>query len=116
MALRRELHRRGLRYRVDFPIRPKGERLIRPDIVFPARRIAVYVDGCFWHGCPIHGTRAVTNRAYWDEKIDTNKARDARITAGLEADGWIVLRFWEHEDPVQAAQAIEDVVRERAVT
>lgn len=114
LALRQVLHGLGLRYRVDFPIRPGEGRLIRPDIVFPARRIAVYVDGCFWHGCPLHGTRATTNRAYWDEKIATNKARDARITAALEADGWTVHRFWEHADPVHAARIIEASVRASA--
>lgn len=111
LALRRILHRLGLRYRVDFPIRPTGERLMRPDIVFPARRIAVYVDGCFWHGCPLHGSRAATNQAYWDEKIATNKARDARVTAALKSDGWTVLRFWEHEDPADAARRIKELVR-----
>lgn len=100
----------GLRYRVDFPIRPAGGRLIRPDIVFPGRRVAVYVDGCFWHGCPIHGTRAATNRPYWDEKIAANQERDARISAALEADGWTVLRFWEHEDPGDAARLIRSVL------
>ncbi len=110
LALRKVLHRLGLRYRVDFPIRPRGGRLIRPDIVFPARRIAVYVDGCFWHGCPVHGTRSATNRRYWDEKIAANQVRDARITAALEADDWTVLRFWEHDDPGDAADIIRSTV------
>ena len=114
LALRQALHRLGLRYRVDFPVRPAGGRQVRPDIVFPARRIAVYVDGCFWHGCPDHGTRATTNREYWDKKIADNKARDVRITAALEADGWTVLRFWEHEDPVCAAQVIDASLRARS--
>jgi DNA mismatch endonuclease (patch repair protein) len=114
LALRQTLHRLGLRYRVDFPVRPSGGRLIRPDIVFPARWIAVYVDGCFWHGCPLHGTRATTNRAYWDDKIATNKARDTRTTEALEADGWTVLRFWEHDDPLEAAQLIYESVQARA--
>jgi DNA mismatch endonuclease (patch repair protein) len=113
LALRQALHRAGLRFRVDFPIRPPSGRTVRPDIVFPARRIAVYVDGCFWHGCPIHGTRATTNRAYWDEKIETNKARDTRTTAALEADGWTVLRFWEHDDPDDAAELVEAAIRAR---
>ncbi len=110
LALRKTLHRLGHRYRVDFPIRPSGGRLVRPDIVFPARRIAVYIDGCFWHGCPTHGTRSATNRRYWDEKIAANQARDARITAALEADGWTVLRFWEHDDPGDAARLISSSV------
>lgn len=115
LALRKELHRLGLRFRVDYPIRPTGERLIRPDIVFPARRIAVYVDGCFWHGCPIHGTRSATNRGYWDEKIKTNKVRDARITAALKADGWAVFRVWEHENPASVARVIGAAARRRTL-
>lgn len=114
LLLRRLLHRRGLRYRVDFAIRPNAGRAVRPDIVFPGRRIAVYVDGCFWHGCPIHGTRAETNQAYWDEKIEANRQRDVRTTAALEADGWLVLRFWEHEDAVTAARVVEKAVHSRA--
>lgn len=113
LALRKALHRLGLRYRVDFPIRPAGGRLVRPDIVFPARWIAIYVDGCFWHGCPTHGTRSATNRRYWDEKIAANQERDARITAALEVDGWTVLRFWEHEDPDGAARLINALVLTR---
>jgi DNA mismatch endonuclease, patch repair protein len=113
VALRRVLHGQGLRFRVDYPIRPGGGRAVRPDIVFPARRVVVYVDGCFWHGCPLHGTRAATNRAYWDEKIETNKARDARLTKALEADGWTVLRFWAHEGPTEAAARVRAVLEER---
>lgn len=116
LALRKALHRLGLRYRVDFPVRPTGGRLIRPDIVFPVLRIAVYLDGCFWHGCPLHGTRSATNRTYWDEKLAANRARDARTTAALKADGWTVLRFWEHDDPVRAAQLVSDLVREQRST
>lgn len=115
LALRKELHRLGLRYRVDFPIRPIGQRLIRPDVVFPARRIAVYVDGCFWHGCPDHGTRATTNQEYWTEKIATNRARDARLTNALEVDGWTVLRFWEHDDPLLSARKVKETVDRRGV-
>src|ERR1700732_2927625 len=71
-ALRSALHRAGLRFRVDFPIRTPGARPVRPDVVFPARRIAVFVDGCFWHGCPEHGTWPATNEAYWMQKIQAN--------------------------------------------
>src|SRR5437763_1104846 len=87
-ALRSALHRLGLRFRVDLPIRPDGGRAVRPDVVFPARRVAVYVDGCFWHGCPQHGTQPVTNSAYWKPKIAENKERDQRVNAALAADGW----------------------------
>lgn len=106
LALRSLLHRAGARFRVDFPIRPGGGRPVRPDVVFPRRRVAVYVDGCFWHNCPIHGTRPATNREYWDAKLDANRERDARTTRALEADGWTVLRFWEHEEPADAAEVV----------
>ena len=110
LALRRELHRLGLRYRIDFPIRPTGQRQTRPDVVFPSRRIAINVDGCFWHGCLYHGTQASTNRDYWAEKIAANRARDARLTQALEEDGWTVIRFWEHDDPTEAAYQVKEVV------
>jgi DNA mismatch endonuclease (patch repair protein) len=111
LRLRSALHRAGVRYRVDFPIRPPGSRPIRPDIVFTARRIAVFVDGCFWHGCPLHATTPTTNRAYWEPKLAANRERDLRTRAALESDGWIVLRFWEHEDSREAAQKVLKVVR-----
>jgi len=108
LALRSELHRRGFRYRVDRPIRTSGERPIRPDIVFIGPRLVVFVDGCFWHGCPEHGTLPKeTNRGYWVEKIAQNKSRDQRQRELLESDGWTVLRFWAHEDPIAAAAEVE---------
>jgi DNA mismatch endonuclease (patch repair protein) len=110
-ALRSALHRAGLRFRVDFPIRPPGGRPIRPDVVFPGRRVAVFVDGCFWHGCPQHGTQPATNEAYWTQKIGANRQRDLSTTAALTAAGWTVLRFWEHEDPGVAASAIAQLIR-----
>jgi DNA mismatch endonuclease, patch repair protein len=111
LALRSELHRRGLRYRVDRPIRISGERPIRPDVVFVGPKVAVFVDGCFWHGCPEHGTLPkATNRRYWAEKITQNKARDQRHRALLGSNGWTVLRFWAHEDPVAAAREVEKAV------
>ncbi len=105
-ALRSALHMAGLRFRVDLPVRPSGHRVIRPDVVFPRRRVAIYVDGCFWHGCPIHGTQPRTNAGYWRAKIVENQERDRRITAALEADGWTVIRFWEHEDPAEIAARV----------
>jgi DNA mismatch endonuclease (patch repair protein) len=112
LALRSALHKTGARYRVDYPVRPPNSRPIRPDIVFTARRIAVFVDGCFWHGCPIHGTTPATNRDYWQSKIMTNRERDLRTTAALKADGWTVLRFWEHDEPnVAVGQILEAVAR-----
>jgi DNA mismatch endonuclease (patch repair protein) len=113
-ALRSAMHRAGLRFRVDFPIRTPGSRPVRPDVVFPARRIAVFVHGCFWHGCPAHGTWPTTNRVYWKQKIEGNRRRDESTTTALERDGWTVVRVWEHEDAELAAQSIADLVRARA--
>lgn len=95
LQLRRELHRRGLRYRVDTRVIPEIRR--RADIVLSKLRIAIFIDGCFWHGCPVHGTWPKANAAFWREKIMTNKARDADTNRRLAAAGWTVLRFWEHE-------------------
>ena len=108
LAIRRELHRRGRRFRVDAPLPPPLQRR-RADVLFPRRRLAVFVDGCFWHGCPEHGTaqNARSNSAFWLAKIAGNRARDADTTAALEALGYRVLRFWEHEDVASACDAIE---------
>jgi DNA mismatch endonuclease (patch repair protein) len=107
-ALRSALFARGLRYRVDHPIRAaEGVRPIRADVVFTAAKLAVFVDGCFWHGCPEHGTRPTRNSHYWDAKLQRNVERDRRYDALLEDAGWTVLRFWEHEDPEMAAAQIE---------
>lgn len=98
LALRSALHARGMRYRVDLPIRPAtGARPIRPDIVFTRAKIAVFVDGCFWHGCPDHGTKPTRNADYWTAKLERNIERDRRNNALLEEAGWTVIRIWEHE-------------------
>ena len=81
-------------------------RTVRPDVVFPKQRIAVFVDGCFWHGCPLHGTSPATNREYWGPKIAENRQRDLRNQRDLEAEGWIVIRAWEHEDPCVVSEQI----------
>jgi DNA mismatch endonuclease (patch repair protein) len=105
LAVRRELHRAGLRYRVD--VAPVAQLRRRADIVFPRRKVAVFIDGCFWHGCPDHGpTRFGTNPEYWMAKIDANRARDADTTETLTSAGWTVLRFWEHESPREVSVAI----------
>src|SRR4051794_35380208 len=105
LALRSALHRSGARFRKDFrvdtPIRP-----IRVDIAFPSRRLAVLVDGCFWHRCPEHGTRPRANAEFWKAKLDRNVERDRETDAALAASGWKVLRFWEHESPQEAATAV----------
>lgn len=95
LALRRELHRRGFRYRVDAQVIAGVRR--RADLVFPSLRVAVFVDGCFWHGCPVHGTWPKANAGFWRDKIETNKLRDADTDRRLEEAGWTVVRFWEHE-------------------
>lgn len=105
LAVRTELHRRGLRYRVDFPVLVTG-RSPRPDVVFTRQRVAVFIDGCFWHGCPQHAQRPKQNSEYWGPKISRNVERDLEQTARLEAAGWTVIRVWEHEDPAMAAEQI----------
>lgn len=106
-ALRSALFARGLRYRVDHPIRAaEGVRPIRADVVFVAARLAVFVDGCFWHGCPDHGTRPTRNSHYWDAKLQRNVERDRRHDLLLAEAGWTVVRIWEHADAEAAAARI----------
>lgn len=112
LALRTELHRRGLRYFVDRAPLPGFRR--RADLVFPRARVAVYVDGCFWHGCPIHGTWPKNNADWWKAKIEANQQRDRDTDTALQAAGWITVRVWEHEDPVSAADRVAAAVRQRA--
>jgi len=95
IVVRSALHAMGLRFRKN--ARPiKGLRCTA-DVVFPRERVAVFIDGCFWHGCPEHGRVPTKNSSYWGEKLERNAARDARNTDALEAAGWTVLRHWEHE-------------------
>jgi DNA mismatch endonuclease (patch repair protein) len=108
MAVRRELHRRGLRYAVDAPVPGLPRR--RADVLFRRERVAVFVDGCFWHGCPEHGTSPRSNAEWWREKIGTNRRRDRDTDERLRDLGWTVVRCWEHEDPVEAADRVEAVV------
>lgn len=105
-AVRSLLHRRGHRFRTNLRLQT-GAGTVRPDIVFTRRRVAVFIDGCYWHCCPEHGTRPRTNVEYWDAKLRMNVERDVRMTAALLAEGWQVVRIWEHESPEQAAAAIE---------
>lgn len=111
LAVRRALHRMGLRYRVDHPL--PFDRRRRADISFTRARVAVFIDGCFWHGCPEHGTTPRTNAEFWSEKIARNRTRDVDTTARLERAGWMVLRFWEHEDPRAVAERIRRAVASR---
>lgn len=112
MAVRRLAHSQGLRYRVD--ARPLPDLNRRADLVFARAKVAVMIDGCYWHGCPEHGTRAKTNAEYWGPKISRNIERDRETTSLLEAAGWTVIRAWEHEDPEEVCARIAHAVREAA--
>ena len=109
MAVRSAVHRRGLRYRVA--ARPLPDLRRTADLVFTKSRVAVFVDGCFWHGCPDHHTQPVANAEYWSAKINGNMDRDRDTDARLAEAGWTVLRFWEHEDPESVAREVERNVR-----
>lgn len=104
LALRRELHARGLRYRVQMKVPGNNRRTI--DIAFTRAQLAVYVDGCFWHGCPQHHHRPATNAEWWDWKIGRNRERDTSTNAQLARAGWDVLCIWEHEDPARGAEMV----------
>ncbi|MEU4359575.1 very short patch repair endonuclease [Streptomyces virginiae] len=112
VAVRRLLHAAGLRYRVNLPVPGMRRRTI--DIAFTRARIAVFLDGCFWHGCPQHATRPKANAEWWRAKLEKNMSRDRETTAHLEDAGWTVLRFWEHELPDEVARKIA-VSRRQAV-
>jgi DNA mismatch endonuclease, patch repair protein len=111
LDLRRVLHSRGLRYRVHRPLPSDRRRKI--DIAFVREKVAVFVDGCFWHACPQHGTMPVSNNEFWREKLAKNRRRDGETTALLTEAGWSVVRVWEHEDPVEAADRVETLVLRR---
>lgn len=111
LALRRELHRRGLRFRVHRRPLPGLRR--EADIVFGPTRVAVFVMGCFWHGCPRHGTWPRNNAEWWRAKLERNQARDRETFASLRRAGWTPVLVWEHESPVRAAARIERMVRRR---
>ena len=110
-ALRSALHRMGLRFRIHR--RPLKAVRRHADIVFGPARVVVFVDGCFWHACPEHGTQPKANRAFWRDKLATNRRRDADTNARLEAAGWCVVRVWEHEDPLVAARRVARLVHRR---
>lgn len=109
-AVRRAVWRLGLRYRVDIAPVP-GRR--RADLVFTRAKVAVYIDGCFWHSCPAHGTVPKANREWWVNKLQVNVERDRDTDERLSAAGWAVVRVWEHEDTGDAADRIAGVVRSR---
>jgi DNA mismatch endonuclease (patch repair protein) len=110
IAVRSALHRRGHRFRKDFRIDlPEGRA--RPDIVFTRAKVAVFIDGCFWHACPIHGREPTNNEWYWTPKLRKNVERDARNNQLLAASGWSVVRIWEHEELAGAVQAVEAALK-----
>ncbi len=111
LEVRRRLHAAGLRYRVDWPIRLEGRRPVRPDVVFTRRHVCVFVDGCYWHGCPAHCRLPAANRAYWSAKIERNRQRDLATDAALQAAGWTVVRAWEHEAPEVVVARVLDATR-----
>ncbi len=111
IALRRELHQRGLRYRLHTRPLPGFRR--QADIVFRSARVAVFVDGCFWHRCPLHRTEPRNNAAWWREKLDKNVERDRDTDRVLAAAEWVVIRVWEHDTPADAADLVEEAVRGR---
>lgn len=112
MAVRKLLYAAGLRYRLHVKVPGMPRRTI--DIAFPGSKVAVFLDGCFWHGCPEHATHPKANAEWWRTKLQKNMVRDRETTDHLRADGWTVLRFWEHESPEAIARTvsrIRDAVR-----
>ena len=111
LQLRSALHRRGYRFRVNYPVPGMPRRSM--DIAFTRRRVAVFVDGCFWHACPVHATWPRANAAWWRQKLEGNAQRDRDTDANLESKGWIVVRIWEHADIDQALEAVLPILRKR---
>lgn len=110
-ALRRELRARGLRYRLHVRVLTKPRRVA--DVTFSGLRVAVFVDGCFWHGCPQHATWPKQNAEFWRAKIEANMARDADTDERLRAEGWKVIRVWAHEPPARVAAQVATIVEKR---
>ena len=108
MALRRELHRRGLRFRVQ--PRVEGLPRRRPDVAFTRYKVAVFIDGCFWHACPDHCVIPKANRDWWLWKFKVNEQRDRDTDNRLKELGWVVIRVWEHESPAEAADRIQTIL------
>ena len=109
VLLRSALHRRGLRFRKDYVVRT-GSGRFRADVVFTRGRVAVFVDGCFWHGCPDHGRTPRSNVDYWQAKLSRNAARDRTTGAVLNEAGWTVVRIWEHERVADAVNSVEQAL------
>lgn len=116
MQLRRRLFARGYRYRVGYPV--PGMSRCSVDIAFPRAKVAVFVDGCFWHSCPLHGSAPKANAEWWERKLKANADRDRRVSLAMERDGWKVVRVWEHERLDEAARRVETALADalRATT
>lgn len=114
LALRRELFGRGFRYRVDTRPLPAVNR--RADLVFRRQRVAVFVDGCYWHGCPEHCKMPKSNKGWWAQKIGGNRARDEDTDCKLREAGWVPVRIWEHQLPEEAAAFVANVLAARTAT
>lgn len=111
LAVRRLLHATGMRYRVEYPVPGMPRRRI--DVAFPRAKVAVLIDGCFWHGCPQHATHPKSNADWWRTKLERNITRDRETTEHLTARGWTVLRFWEHTRPEEVAETVRATVDRR---
>jgi DNA mismatch endonuclease, patch repair protein len=105
LAVRSSLHARGLRFRVNYRIKLR-DFAVRPDVVFTKRRIAVFIDGCFWHSCPQHGNSPARNQHYWGPKLERNVERDRKVDLALRESAWHVIRAWEHEDVEAVADRV----------
>lgn len=112
VALRAALHRRGFRFRKNARLDLAPGRRVRPDIVFPKLRLAIFVDGCYWHGCSLHRSIPVSNTAFWRTKIEGTRERDEIQNEWLMMSGWTVIRVWEHEPATEAAERVIDTVME----
>lgn len=108
MAVRRLLHAQGFRYRVH--VRPVQDVRRTADLVFPRMKVAVFIDGCYWHGCPEHYIAPMTNAFYWSDKVSANRARDIDTNTVLRSRGWSVYRFWEHQPPTAVAAEIAEAL------
>lgn len=108
LLLRRELFQRGLRYRVNYPVPGMPRRTI--DIAFTRAKVAIFVDGCFWHSCPVHAVPVIHNSEWWQNKLEKNVTRDQETRRHLEVLGWTVIRVWEHEEPTTAAERVVEAV------
>ncbi len=111
VRVRSELHRRGFRFRKQLLIAACGIR-VRADVAFPRQRLAIFLDGCFWHRCPEHGNSPRSNSAYWSAKLDRNVERDLKVLAALSSEGWRVLRIWEHVPADLAADQVQAALTE----